>query len=127
MALQNKLWLKVLVVAIAITAFCLTAAILQKVASTKCDVTFVNGTNEPMSLLRMNVCDQGFKAENIGPGSKTKFAFEAGRDSGYNIEITFKSRRRIRQTIGYVTSGIHYHDVLLVKIDQVVFVSRSCN
>jgi hypothetical protein len=127
MALQNKPWLKLFFCTLAITFICLIFSILQKLAWAQCDVTFVNGTNEPISVLRMNICGQGFKAEKIKAGSKVKFVFEARNDSGYNIEIIFNSKRRIGQTIGYVTSGMRYHDVLLVRTEQVVFGSRSCN
>jgi hypothetical protein len=84
------------------------------------EFTLVNKSNEEIAKATIELSDQKFIVEGLKPEESKMFYAKAIHDSHYTIHIEFISGKTLTKEVGYVTRGVEFKDLLLVKDDDVI-------
>jgi hypothetical protein len=110
-----------IVFAVAATAFVSAALIAVAVANRSTgEFTLDNRSSEMIDHAVVEVCGQKFDFTELPSGTVRGMKFKIGADSDYGVSVKFHSGRRLSAHVGYVTSGVKYHDKLIVANNAII-------
>jgi len=92
--------------------------------SNKGDVSIANQAAEPIRDGIIEVCKQRFEFGEIKPNESKQIHYKVKSDSDYDVTIEFASGKKLTRRLGYVTSGMDFHDTLTVRNDDIALGSR---
>jgi hypothetical protein len=108
--MQQMRWLFVLFASLAV-ASC---------APAKGSVVLSNATSEPISRAAILVCGQTIERNRLQPHDKMSGSFKVNCEGDYEVSVQFESGRRLRSTVGYVSSGIDIASQIIVQDARIV-------
>ena len=108
-----KAW-KTIIIAIG-CALLLSVCAAVWLSDNRGEVNITNNSAERINHIEIEVCNQQFKLENIGIGESKLIRYEVKSDSHYRINVEFASGKKLEEEIGYITNGIDFKDLIVVK------------
>lgn len=117
--MKKRLWL------VAALAALVAVVIFALGSSNKGEVSIVNQAAEPIRDGTIEICRHRFTVGEIRPNESKQIHYKVRSDSHYDVTIEFASGKRLTSHLGYVTSGMDFHDTLTVKDADIAFENRS--
>jgi len=118
---SKLLWLT----AISVLVLVLAAVLAIGLSSNKGEVSVVNQAAEPIRAGTIEICNQRLTLGETKPNESKRIHYKVKSDSHCNITIEFASGKKLTRHLGYVTSGMDFHDTLIVKDGDIAFENRS--
>ncbi|MFH1776670.1 MAG: hypothetical protein ABH952_03810 [Candidatus Omnitrophota bacterium] len=83
------------------------------------NVIISNKSNLLIAKGFLEVCKQKLDFNNLKQGESKNLSFNVGADSDYKIVVNFQNGRSIKNSFGYVTSGVVVNDEIIVSSDKI--------
>ena len=79
------------------------------------NLTLVNGSQEALSQVRVEVAGVSFNVGSLAPGETRKIKVRSYGDSNWDISGVWKNGDQLRAPVGYITSGSSFDDRVTIK------------
>ena len=119
--MSKSLWLT----AIGVLVLILVAVFAIRLSSNKGEDSIVNQAGEAIRSGQLEICKQQFSLGQVQPKQSKEIHYKVRSDSHYDVTIEFESGKKLSRQVGYVTSGMDFHDRLTVTDDDVSLSSRD--
>ncbi len=86
----------------------------------KGEIWLVNETSSPLVRAQVEVCNQTLIFGELAPGKRQSASFLVTGECHYSLLVEIPEKPPFKQELGYVTSGFHYIDYLVVTEEGVL-------
>lgn len=111
-------------VSISAALFCILAA---SCAPYKGEFLIINEANETIKRAIVSVCGQTIELKGLQPTQKAFGLYDVKSDSHYAVTVEFESGRKLQKDVGYVTSGLDFHDKIVVTDKDILIVGDGAH
>ncbi len=87
--------------------------------------SLINQADEPIVRALVTVCGQSIELRDIQPGASASGSYNVKSDSHYIVEIAFRSGKKLRNEIGYITNGMDFQHEITVTGSSVKVADSS--
>jgi hypothetical protein len=108
-------------------ALVLVALVIGACARNTATIVLVNETKEPIASATVEVGGPIVELGQIEPGGRATGRLAVGGDADYHITVRFQSGAVLDRRLGYVTSGMDFHDEFSVSETDIVLKSAKVN
>lgn len=97
-------------------AVVLITLIMTSCTTGKGNFSLINKAKEPIIYASVAICGQTIELKNIQPEESKIGSYDVKTDSHYTIEVEFRSGKKLRKEVGYVTNGMDFqHEIMITS------------
>jgi hypothetical protein len=78
-------------------------------------------SSDTIETVSVQVSKENLEAHDLLPGDSVTLEFSIGVESAYHVIANLKTGGIIEKSVGYVTSGLNAHDLIVVRDNDVEF------
>lgn len=107
--------------AMAVVALILAISVFIAMQSNRGQVDVRNDSAVDVTRVRIDICGQTLTLGPIAQKSTSTATYRVTKDSHYRVAVQFGSGRSIERSLGYVTNGVDFHDLVTVQDADLLF------
>lgn len=115
--MKKRLWIFFILIVV------VSVSIATMFGARKGSVQISNQSDQEFLGGKLEVCGQKFAVDPLKPNEVQIIHFKVKSDSHYDIAVQFKSRT-LKKSLGYVTNGMDFDDVLIVSDADISLADR---
>jgi hypothetical protein len=86
-------------------------------------ITVVNTGNVAIANITITLSRETQYLTSLKPNEKRALRFLVHGDASYVVSVTFENGKKLNQEVGYVTSGMDFHEVICISPQKVTIIA----